>query len=202
MEDVSCFSAFKSRVCLPILYFGSLNLADIGTADIVKRLYETRFVSRIPFSPLSIDIFPGSLHSPRGPFISLALPQLLRMLAAAQSRLRLVGAHLARTARTAPPSLSIPTSPPRRMANTDSQQHTPAPTFPITPAPKTPEGQYVKTCGMIVIGDEVLNGACDRPNDGIDPEGRVVLSIVSSQARRGIATRTFSPRCCSTSRST
>lgn len=165
-------------------------------------MFESMILSRIPFSPLSIDMLPRLSLAPRTFDISLALPPLLRMLAAAQSRLRLVGAHLARTARTsaAVPSLSIPTS--RRMASTDSQQHTPAPTFPLTPAPKLPEGQYVKTCGMIVIGDEVLNGASDRPNDGIDPEGRVVLSIVSSQARRGIAIRTFSPRCCSTSRST
>ena len=161
---------------------------------------------------MSIDIsFPAHCSlSPRTFCVSLALPPLLRMLAAAQSRLRLVAAHLARTARASAtvPSLSIPTSSPRRMASTTSDsalQHTPAPTFPITPAPKLPDGQYVKTCGMIVIGDEVLNGARVRSamTASLRPGGRVVLTIVLlSQARLGIATRTFSPRCCSTSRST
>merc|ERR1719487_380503 len=84
------------------------------------------------------------------------------MLSTAHGRLRLLTSHLARTTLSAAPlAASIPTSlrssspsTIRRMASTQQEQ----PTFPLSPAPKLPEGQYVRTCGMIVIGDEVLNG--------------------------------------------
>lgn len=130
-----------------------------------------------------------------------------RMLSAAQGRLRLLSRHLASPSRApvavVPPIPTLLRSLPlhRRMAST------PAPTFPLSPAPKLPEGQYVRTCGMLVIGDEVLNGQPSRSNlaadDGIDTRrAHDTLTRLHWQARLVTPTQTFSQRCSSTSRST
>lgn len=66
------------------------------------------------------------------------------------------------------------------MASSQQEQ----PTFPLSPAPQLPEGQYVRTCGMIVIGDEVLNGersSIPSSDDGITaPLAGVILTATLS----------------------